>query len=430
VRTTGRFIVIFKGASGGGDAASIRSTLNRVAGLRDVVTSSDFESGAVAAAELGAGRTVHLRRLGVVIVSEAEAARALSASASADADSPILAIEPEYVAYTTALPSGEALEYLRGYRDAVNHLYDQLGGPGATAGEAGRAREAFADTDRLTWGLQATRVDRSRRTGRGVKVAVLDTGIDLQHPDFAGRGLETRAFTPFPVQDVHGHGTHCVGTACGPRQPASGVRRYGVAFDAQVFVGKVFNEDPEPGAATGDVVAGIEWAVTSGCQVVSISIGIPVNQAVKQYETPIRRALAAGTLVVAAAGNNADRPAEVGFVEPPGNAEASMAVAALDNRLRVAPFSARSSLVNGDGGKVNIAGPGVAVFSSITPSRGTHAWLDGTSMAAPHVAGIAALWAEATGDAGPALWNRLTQTARPLNLDVSDVGAGLVQAPD
>jgi subtilisin family serine protease len=423
VETTGRFIVIFKS---NGAPASVKATLSHVAGLKNFVATSDYEGGAVSSADAASAPAVHFEKLGVVVVTSEDAVQALAATAS-DGDSPILAIEPEYVAY----PSQDAslLTYLRGYRDAVNHLCDQLAGPGGAAGvaEAEAAAASFQDTDQFTWGLQAVGVPATRFTGQGIKVAILDTGFDLNHPDFRGRAITSETFSGVPVQDVFGHGTHCVGTACGPQAPASGVRRYGVASAAQIFVGKVFNNGvPRPRAATGDVIAGIEWAVTNGCRVVSLSLGIPLNQKVQQYETPIRRALQAGALVVAAAGNNADRPANVGFVEPPANADASMAVAAIDRRLQIAQFSARSSQLTGVGGIVNIAGPGVAVFSSLP---GRHGRIDGTSMATPHVAGLAALWAEATGESGQALWNRILGSARPLTLASVDVGAGLAQAP-
>lgn len=422
VETTGRFIVVFKN-NGSSQPASVRAALRNVAGLESVVATSDYEDGAVASADVASAAGVHFERLGVVVVNDDAAVQALAASAS-DADSPILAIEQEYVAY----PSEDAIgAYLRGYRDAVAHLCDQLAGGGTVAESAEAAAASFQDTDQFTWGLQAVGVPTTRFTGQGIRVAVLDTGLDLGHPDFRGRAITPATFSGVPVQDVFGHGTHCVGTACGPMRPASGVPRYGVAPAAQIFVGKVFdNRAPRPRAATGDVIAGIEWAVVNRCHVVSLSLGIPLNQKVMQYETPIRRALQAGSLVVAAAGNNADRPGSPGFVEPPANADASIAVAAVDRHLRIARFSARSSQLTGVGGIVNVAGPGVAVFSSL-PRR--HGHLDGTSMATPHVAGLAALWAEATGDTGEALWNRILGSARPLSLASVDVGSGLAQAP-
>ena len=429
VATTGRFIVVFKEHDTSARAAA-KATLANVAGLRAVVASSDFENGAVAASALAASSAVHFERLGVVLVSGEDSVQALSASAM-DSDSSILAIEPEYIAYPSQTVGDTSVsDYLRGYRDAVNHLFEHVDTQRCGAAEAEAAAASFRDTDQLTRGLQAIGVPTSRFTGQGIKVAVLDTGLDLAHPDFRGRAITSQSFSGEPVQDVFGHGTHCVGTACGAARPASGVRRYGVASAAQIFVGKVFdNASPRPQAVTGNVIAGIEWAITNGCRVVSMSLGVPINQKIAQYETPIRRALQAGTLVIAAAGNNANRPTNAGFVEPPANADASVAVAAVDRHLQIARFSSRSSQVTGVGGSVNIAAPGVAVFSSLPVANGGHGLLDGTSMATPHVAGAAALWAEATGDSGPALLSRLLQSAQPLMLPSVDVGSGLVQAP-
>lgn len=429
VETTGRFVVILK-EEAIADKSAIKSTLNQVAGLRDIVSSSDYEDGAVEAADFTGSNAVQFDKLGIFVVSNEESVQALAASAS-EIDSPILSIEPEYIAYPSELQLGDfPYEYMQGYKDGVNQFYDQLSARRVSAREAAEILAGFQDTAQFTWGLQATRVSTSQRSGQGIKVAVLDTGFDFQHPDFRGRAITSRTFSGFPVQDIHGHGTHCVGTACGPERPASGVRRYGVAFGAQIFVGKVFNHAlPRPEAPTANVLAGIEWAITNGCRIVSLSLGVRINQKIQQYEEPIRRALNAGTLVIAAAGNNASRPSNPGFVEPPANADDSMAVAAVDSQLQIARFSARSSQVTGIGGRVNIAGPGVAVFSSVPVSQGSHAFFDGTSMATPHVAGIAALWSQATGESGNALLTRLLQSARALNLASADVGAGLVQAP-
>jgi subtilisin family serine protease len=106
-----------------------------------------------------------------------------------------------------------------------------------------------------------------------------------------------------------------------------------------------------------------------------------------------------------------------------------MAVAALDSQLRVADFSSRSSSQTGTGGKVDISAPGVNVYSSVPVNRGTHAIFSGTSMATPHVAGIAALWSQSTKRTGMALWTTVTQNARRIAGDVRDIGSGLVQAP-
>ena len=101
----------------------------------------------------------------------------------------------------------------------------------------------------------------------------------------------------------------------------------------------------------------------------------------------------------------------------------------MSRTLRVAGFSARSSALAGAGGKVDIAAPGVNVFSSVPVNRGTHAFFSGTSMATPHVAGIAAMWCQQTRRTGLGLWTTVIQNARRIPGDARDIGAGLVQAP-
>src|SRR5262245_43472771 len=180
VETTGRFVVVFT-TNGSSHPASVKAALSNVAGLKSVVATSDYEDGAIAAEDVAAAPAVHYEKLGVVVVKSDEAVQALAATAS-DADSPILAIEPEYLAYPSQDVSFGA--YLRGYRDAVNHLFDQLSGTVATAAAQAEAVAAsFQDTDQFTWGLQAVGVPTTRFTGQGIKVAILDTGLDLNHPD-------------------------------------------------------------------------------------------------------------------------------------------------------------------------------------------------------------------------------------------------------
>jgi len=312
----------------------------------------------------------------------------------------------------------------------VDHL---LGGPSPAVAEAEAIIESFADDTVSTWGLKAAKVPNSRFSGRGIRVAVLDTGLDLRHPDFSGRSITPKSFiSGQEVQDGHGHGTHCIGTSCGPERPGQ-VRRYGCAFRAEIFAGKVLS-NAGSGADTG-ILAGIEWALTSGCRVISMSLGAPVEPGEPFsliYENVGRRALTAGTLIVAAAGNESRNPATGVRLEPPrpvgrpANCPSIMAVAAVDRFFKIAPFS--NGGINSSGGGVDIAGPGVDVFST-WPMPTRYRSISGTSMATPHVAGIAAMWSEARGATGAALWQILTGAARRLNLSARDLGSGLVQAP-
>lgn len=424
--TTGRFVVIFKDHAVG-QASIAKKVLSNTAGIHNLTVAADYEDSAVTAKDLTESQGLYFDSLGIAVVSgEAAAMQSLAANA-ADTESAILAIEPEYRAY--ALSPSLSMDYLRGYKDAVDHLYQESTRSSSELAISEISLAALQDTPQYTWGLQATKVHTSKYSGQGVKVAVLDTGIDLQHPDFQGRAVVSKSFIAGQtVQDGNRHGTHCIGTACGPKQPATGVRRYGIAYGSSIYAGKVLSN--QGSGSTSGIVAAIEWAVVNHCQVISMSLGANIDQKIQQYEIPIQRALRAGSLIVAAAGNNAQRStANFGFVTPPANADAAMAVAALDSQFATANFSARSSTVTGIGGKVNISGPGVNVFSSVPINFGKHALLNGTSMATPHVAGIAALWCQATGATGLALWARLEQSARPLRLPSVDVGFGLVQAP-
>jgi subtilisin family serine protease len=316
-----------------------------------------------------------------------------------------------------------AVHYLQGYRDAANTLIDHLLERAGAETVAAPAAQLLTWSESVnTWGLQATRVASSTRTGRGVRVAVLDTGFG-PHPDFAGRTMHLASFVSGQTAaDGHGHGTHCIGTACGPRTPRHARHpRYGIAYESEIFAGKVLS-DAGSGTDAG-ILAGINWAVANGCRVISMSLGAPV--AVGQpfsavYEGVAQRALQRGTLIVAAAGNNRPNP-----VNHPANCPSILAVAALDDQLRPASFSARG--VNPNGGAVDIAAPGVNVYSS-WPLAPMYRRLNGTSMATPHVAGIAALCVQATGLTGAALWRRLVADARALAYARADVGAGLARS--
>jgi subtilisin family serine protease len=241
---------------------------------------------------------------------------------------------------------------------------------------------------------------------------MLDTGMDLHHPEFAGRPFVAKTFVVQPVQDLHGHGTHTTGTACGPKAPPGAVPRYGIGYQTSIFVGKVLTNSGISAGAS--VLAGMNWAIASRCEVISMSLGGqgPVQPS---YTAAGQAALKAGCLVIAAAGN---ANAATGF---PANSPTIMSVAALDQKLAPAWFS--------NFGKIEIAAPGVGVFSS-TKLPLAHTSMSGTSMSTPHVSGCAALWAQSdAGLRGLFLWRKLIATAKKLPFPPQRVGAGLVQAP-
>jgi subtilisin len=282
--------------------------------------------------------------------------------------------------------------------------------------------------------LQATKVTSNRFSGAGIKIAVLDTGFDLTHPDFVGRTITTKSFiSGEEVQDLQGHGTHCIGTSCGPLTPPdfSYPRRYGVAYQAEIFIGKVLSNAGS--GSDGGILAGIDWAVSNGCHVVSMSLGAPARLGETYstiYETVAQRALSQGTLIIAAAGNESYRPNTINPVGRPANCPSIMAVGAVDKQLQMSFFSNGS--INPNGGQIDIAAPGLEVYSSWSTKAypmARYNTISGTSMATPHVAGIAALHAEATGKRGLELWALLMQNAQRLPLPSVDVGIGLVQAP-
>src|SRR5262249_15973900 len=242
-------------------------------------------------------------------------------------------------------------------------------------------------------------------------------------------------------EDTFGHGTHVSGTACGPR--GGNVLSYGVAPGAALFVAKVIN--PQNGlAADGDILAAINWAVSQGCQVVNMSLSAPVTIGQgfdPTFEESAKRALQAGTLLIAAAGNDSDRPSGIAPVGHPANCRSVLAVGAVNPDLTMSFFS--NGGVNSDG-KIDVAAPGNFIFSSWPlnvpkgqagiqqPQRPGYAFDQGTSMASPHVTGVAALLSQKLGGVGGlALWQAMVLGAvRGIpGLPSSDIGFGLIQAP-
>jgi subtilisin family serine protease len=421
---TGRYLLLCRTV---GDSNTPKALRDK-AGLT-LATSSDFDRATMGVAQFGGADGLYLETLGVVVTSVPPAQ--LAPLMTAPGAGGLVAVEPEYYVYGCQVPRRSDFAPL-----TLPRSLDESGVRAADSGALvcalteGVSEQAIhvLDESAVTWGLTATRVTESRWTGRGVRVAVLDTGLALDHPDFAGRPVVSQSFVEGEdVQDGHFHGTFCAGTAVGNGRPER-LPRYGVAPDAELFVAKVL--DNKAVGKVGYGLAGVEWAIKHGCRIVSYSVAgpMPAGQFSQVFEAAAQRALAANTLIIAATGNSSKRPDSITGVESPGNCPSIMAVGAIDAQMQIASFSART-LAAANGGTVDIVGPGVGIYSSIPLPR-RYGRANGTSFACPHVSGIAALYAEANPRAtANELWQLLVNNVRKLDLDKADAGAGLVQAP-
>ncbi|MBS1550080.1 MAG: S8 family serine peptidase [Bacteroidetes bacterium] len=423
---TGRYLVLLP------EGTKSEDFLNQVKEISDfkLKKSTDFENEFFTSEELDKTDGIVLDKLGIAILND-KPKMDMMISSLTDNESRMI-VEPERVVHAIHQLDEGTEKYIEGYRDAINNLADTLLGSNEVDFESEDESIGISAVG-ATWGLKATNVvpqtllRYNPYSGNGIKLAVLDTGFDFNHPDFAGRIIQQQSFiSGQATQDGHGHGTHCIGTACGPVNPAGNIERYGIAYNTQIYAGKVLSNSGS--GADGGILAGINWAIANGCTVISMSLGAKTTNAgfSAVYENAAVRALNAGCLIIAAAGNDSNRPGYINAVSHPANCPSIMAVGAVDINMNIAYFSNGGLFPTY--GAVDIAGPGVGVFSS-TKLPTKYATMNGTSMATPHVAGIAALWAEATGLRGVQLWQKLTSTAKPLPLPSRDVGTGLVQAP-
>ncbi|ROP42028.1 subtilisin family serine protease [Saccharothrix texasensis] len=264
-------------------------------------------------------------------------------------------------------------------------------------------------------------------TGAGVKVGVVDTGVDGGHPDLVGREVAERNFTSDPdATDTIGHGTHVASTI------ASNSTRYrGVAPGAQLLDAKVCGQ---AGCAESAILDGLRWTAEQGADVVNVSLGGADGPEVDLLEEAVNTLSAThGTLFVVAAGNSG----AAATVGSPGSAEAALTVGAVDRNDALADFSSRGPRVGDGGVKPDITAPGVdivAAKSRSLPGAGPadHHAMSGTSMATPHVVGAAALLAQQHPDwPGDRLKAALMAAAEPNpDLTVFDQGSGRVDSAE
>ena len=278
-------------------------------------------------------------------------------------------------------------------------------------GQIFRVSEMVAGAD---WGVLKLNAPAAWKVtkGKGVRVAVLDTGVDVNHPDLAPRiadpaDLKDFSNSPFGVVDKQGHGTHCAGSvlASGPLP--------GCAPEASLIVAKVLG-DKGSGGVDG-IAKGIRWSVSRNADIISMSLGGP--RADSFIPPALAEAEAAGVIVFAAAGNEGPGANTVGF---PGGYPLCVTVGAVDTRLNTANFSSRGSAVF-------VAAPGVNIRS--TYPGGQYATMSGTSMATPNLAGVCALWIAAHPEIAkvdrPKAWREALKNAcTDLPPNGRDVGTG------
>jgi subtilisin family serine protease len=324
----------------------------------------------------------------------------------------------------------------------------------------GARRPAGAAAPSVSWGVKAVGAVDCPFDGTGVTVAVLDTGIDRTHPAFKGIDILEKDFTGEGDGDRHGHGTHCAGTICGRDV---GKTRIGMARGVtRLLVGKVLGD--KGGGGTDAIVDAMMWAIQEGAHVISMSLGmdfpgyqkdlvarkwpaeVATSMALEGYRQNVRlfdriaELIADGdflgrrALIVAATGNESRRDLSSSYTiakAPPAAADGFLSVGAVqptgnaEKPYKVAPFSNT---------KADVAAPGVDIWSARV--GGGLRPLSGTSMATPHVAGVAALWAhkllgENDGDLviGDVLDHVRSHARLTPGLSRDDAGKGLVQAP-
>ncbi|MGW1805046.1 S8 family peptidase [Streptomyces sp. NPDC002078] len=268
-------------------------------------------------------------------------------------------------------------------------------------------------------------------TGKGVKVAVLDTGVDTSHPDLKDQVIASRNFSgAADATDHFGHGTHVASIVAGTGAKSGGKYK-GVAPDAEILNGKVL-DDTGSGDDSG-ILAGMEWAAQQGASVVNLSLGGYDSPGIDPLEAEVNKLSATkGILFAIAAGN--DGPDSI---SSPGSADAALTVGAVDKKDKLADFSSTGPRLGDYAIKPDVTAPGVDITAAA--AKGSvidqevgekpegYLTISGTSMATPHVAGAAAILKQEHPDWGYAeLKGALTGSAKGGNYTPYQQGSGRI----
>ncbi|PWI15284.1 peptidase S8 [Streptomyces sp. Act143] len=338
------------------------------------------------------------------------------------------------------LPSIDARS-LRVAQADLTRFWTQLAPTGTKAKQAAVPHiwldgRVHAVLDRSTAQIGAPTVWQTGAHGEGVKVAILDTGVDQTHPDLAGRVTKTANFSDSATtDDPYGHGTHVASIVGGSGAASAGTRK-GVAPQADLLVGKVLGDNGS--GSESQVIDGMEWAAAQGAKVVSMSLSSNQpsdgSDAMSQAVDELSRTTP--TLFVIAAGNSGRDG--VSTVGSPGAAESALTVGAVDRDDSLADFSSRGPRVGDGAVKPDVTAPGVGIVAARAAGTTEGDVVDqyyvaysGTSMATPHVAGAAALVAQRHPDwTGRRLKDALVSTAHTVTgQQVTEQGGGRIDVP-
>ncbi len=389
-----------------------------------LTSSAELSSTVRAQQVFDSGNSLYLKNLGIAVLDKVEAekiAKTVNKSSSS-----VIYWEEEQE-FTTQLET----DLIGDMRNHITQLSERLDNLEGFLKEKEKEKPLV---ENMTWGLTAIGQEMSKFTGKGIDIAILDTGFYLQHPDFVGRKITGKSFINDQAWDFdgNGHGTHCAGIAAGYKSLVDGLR-YGIAHNANLDISKVLGD--KGNGSTSSILDAIDRCIEKKHKVISLSLGTPVRigqNPSKIFEHIGNKALKNNCLIIAAAGNNSNRPNIPRPVSSPGNAESFMAVAALTDKREVAKFSNAGINVS-NGGRIDVAAPGVSIFSSFSknaPGKLLYKKMNGTSMAVPHVTGVAALYFEAFPNASASeIWLKLEKRSKQLsNQLVRNVGQGLIQS--
>ncbi|MFI1890323.1 S8 family peptidase [Streptomyces jumonjinensis] len=252
-----------------------------------------------------------------------------------------------------------------------------------------------ADLDKSVAQIGAPKAWDGDYDGTDVKVAVLDSGVDDSHPDLKNQVVAEKNFSESEdAKDRDGHGTHVASTIAGTGAKSGGTHK-GVAPGAKILNGKVL-DDYGSGMDSG-IIAGMDWAVEQGADVINMSLGGKDTPEIDPLEAHVNKLTAEkGVLFAIAAGNSGPGAGSVGS---PGTADAALTVGAVDDKNELADFSSVGPRSGGGAVKPDVTAPGVDITAAAAAGTGSgspegYVSMSGTSMAAPHVAGAAALLKE------------------------------------